>query len=211
MSRIQLKVVRLSSSSLCDEVLNDLLNYPKTSPPHGLGRFTYPMKERLQLNNDWWTSMDSLYNITVTLYLYLMITGPLSFQQGHKYSKSRPFQRSPILCKHVWIITDKKGCRNLCSRPQMPIWTKIRPKILIHAFFHMLVSFHLEKIDVIRGHSTTTWTEFCHFDPPNAWTIYTLSVDKNIHFLTPSPPHLLHVVIEWPLTTSCGASKALRS
>ena len=33
MSRIQLKVVRLSSSSLCDEVLNDLLNYPKTSPP----------------------------------------------------------------------------------------------------------------------------------------------------------------------------------
>ena len=32
----------------------------------------------------------------------------------------------------------------------------------------------------IRGHSTTTWTEFCHF-------------------LTPSPPHLVHVVIECPL------------
>ena len=26
----------------------------------------------------------------------------------------------------------------------------------------------------------------------------TLSVDKNRHFLTPSPPHLVHVVIEWP-------------
>ena len=32
---------------------------------------------------------------------------------------------------------------------------------------------------LIRGHSTTTWTEFCHF-------------------LTPSPPHLVHVVIQWP-------------
>ena len=84
-----------------------------------------------------------------------MITGPLSFQQGHKYSKrwvkAGLFRGpGPILCKHVWIITDKKGCRNLCSRPQMAIWTKIRPKILIHAFFHMLVSFHLGKIDVIR-------------------------------------------------------------
>ena len=26
-----------------------------------------------------------------------------------------------------------------------------------------------------------------------------LSVDKNRHFLTPSPPHLVHVVFEWPL------------
>ena len=30
-------------------------------------------------------------------------------------------------------------------------------------------------------------------------SFYTLSVDKNRHFLTPSPPHLVHVVIEWPL------------
>ena len=116
---------------------------PKRVPlhaPHGLGRFTYPMKERLQLNNDWWTSMDSLYNITVTLYLYLMITGPLSFQQGHKYSKrwvkAGLFRGpGPILCKHVWIITDKKGCRNLCSRPQMAIWTKIRPENPHPCFF----------------------------------------------------------------------------
>ena len=35
----------------------------------------------------------------------------------------------------------------------------------------------------VRGHSTTTWTEFCHF-------------------LTPSPPHVVHVVIEWLLISS---------
>ena len=40
------------------------------------------------------------------------------------------------------------------------------------------------------------------FDPPPPSCVdsfYTLSVDKNGHFLTPSPPHLVHVVIEWPL------------
>ena len=30
-------------------------------------------------------------------------------------------------------------------------------------------------------------------------SFYTLSVDKNKHFLTPSPPHIVHVVIKWPL------------
>ena len=30
-------------------------------------------------------------------------------------------------------------------------------------------------------------------------SFYTLSVDKNRHFLTPSPPHIVHVVIKWPL------------
>ena len=29
-------------------------------------------------------------------------------------------------------------------------------------------------------------------------SFYTLSLDKNRHFLTPSPPHLFHVVIECP-------------
>ena len=54
---------------------------------------------------------------------------------------------------------------------------------------------------LVRGHSTTTWTEFCHFltPPPCVDSFYTLSVDKNRHFLTPSPPHLVHVVIECPL------------
>ena len=57
------------------------------------------------------------------------------------------------------------------------------------------------KSSIVRGHSTTTWTEFCHFltPPPSCVdSFYTLSVDKNRYFLTPSP-HLVHVVIEWPL------------
>ena len=38
------------------------------------------------------------------------------------------------------------------------------------------------------------------FDPPPCVdSFYTLSVGKNRHFLTPSPPHLVHVVIECPL------------
>ena len=35
----------------------------------------------------------------------------------------------------------------------------------------------------IRGHSTTTWTEFCHFlTHPRVDSFYNLSVDKNRHF-----------------------------
>ena len=36
-------------------------------------------------------------------------------------------------------------------------------------------------------------------------SFYTLSVDKNRRFLTPSPPHLIHVVIEGPLEQNSGA------
>ena len=61
----------------------------------------------------------------------------------------------------------------------------------------------------IRGHSTTTWTECCHFlTPPcvdSFYTMnvdknrhfYTLNVDKNRHFLTPSPPHLMNLYRSW--------------
>ena len=47
-----------------------------------------------------------------------------------------------------------------------------------------------------RGHSTTTWTEFCHFLD----SFYTLSVDKKRHFWPPPPLHLVHVVVECPLS-----------
>ena len=40
-------------------------------------------------------------------------------------------------------------------------------------------------------HSTTTWTEFCHF----------------FHSLS---PHLVHVVIEWPLITLLDSEQQLR-
>ena len=43
----------------------------------------------------------------------------------------------------------------------------------------------------VRGHSTTTWTEFCNFlTPPLPSCVdsfYTLSVDKKRHFFTPPP------------------------
>ena len=54
---------------------------------------------------------------------------------------------------------------------------------------------------MIRG-QTTKWTKFCHFltpPPPCVDSVNTLSVDKNRHFLTPSHPHLVHVVVDWPL------------
>ena len=40
----------------------------------------------------------------------------------------------------------------------------------------------------VWGHSTTTWTEFLYPDPGQ----------KQI-FFDPLPPHLVHVVFEWPL------------
>ena len=64
-----------------------------------------------------------------------------------------------------------------------------------------------------RGHSTTTWKELCHcLTPPPTplcGQFYTLSVYKNRCFLIPFPPHLAHIVIEWPLT-NISLQKALQ-
>ena len=51
-------------------------------------------------------------------------------------------------------------------------------------------------IQQLRGQNFATfWPSTC------VDSFYTLSVDKNRHFLTPSlHPYLVHVVIEWPLT-----------
>ena len=50
------------------------------------------------------------------------------------------------------------------------------------------------------------------FDPPPSWVdrFYTLSMDKNIYFLTPSPTHLVHVLIEWPLMRHQRLGKSVR-
>ena len=43
---------------------------------------------------------------------------------------------------------------------------------------------------LLRGHSRTTWTKFCHCltHPPSCVdNVYTLGVDKSRHFLTPPP------------------------
>ena len=46
--------------------------------------------------------------------------------------------------------------------------------------------------------------------PPCADIFYALSVDKNRHFLTPSPPHLVHVVIECPLMQLFSADATMK-
>ena len=51
------------------------------------------------------------------------------------------------------------------------------------------------------GHSTTTWTEFCHFFTPLPLCgqfLYPECGQKQTFF---DPPHLVHVVIECPLRT----------
>ena len=54
----------------------------------------------------------------------------------------------------------------------------------------------------VRGHSTTTWTEFYDFfsPPPPAWTVFIPLAWTKTDILDPLPPHLVHVVIEWPLS-----------
>ena len=49
-------------------------------------------------------------------------------------------------------------------------------------------------------HSTTTWTEFCHFLTPSLRgnCLYPERGQKQT-FFDPLPPHFIHVVIEWPL------------
>ena len=49
----------------------------------------------------------------------------------------------------------------------------------------------LLRIPLMGGHSTTTGTEFCQFLYPVCGQKY--------NFFRPPPPHLVHVVIEWPL------------
>ena len=53
----------------------------------------------------------------------------------------------------------------------------------------------------LRGHSTTTWTEFCHYLTPIPLCgqfLYPECGQKQTFF---DPPHLVHVVIECPLRT----------
>ena len=111
-----------------------------------------------------------------------MISGcmqPSAFNDLISFYKSREVVGTPCL-----LGSKYKSFKFIEVLPQLCIWSATTN---LHA--------------IQRGHSTTWWTEFCHFltHPPNCRdSFYTLSVDKNRHFLTPSPPHLLHVVIECP-------------
>ena len=53
--------------------------------------------------------------------------------------------------------------------------------LIVCIFYTCLMKVCYDTLIEIRGHSTTTWTELCHF-------------------LAPSPPHLVYVVIECPLS-----------
>ena len=68
--------------------------------------------------------------------------------------------------------------------------------------FHMTKLRQLPKANMEGGIQQLRGQNFAIFAPPPACvdSFYTLSVDR--HFLTtsPLPPHLVHVVIEWPLS-----------
>ena len=72
---------------------------------------------------------------------------------------------------------------NFVKPQQCLIYLRLDLKLFICTNF---LAYMLE-CRLLRGHSTTTWTEFCHFRTPLPCvdSFYTLSVDKNRHFLTP--------------------------
>ena len=66
----------------------------------------------------------------------------------------------------------------------------------------MTLIFELCKMSKLpKGAFNNYVDRFCHFllPPLCVDSFYTLSVDKNRHFLTPSPLHLVHVIFECPL------------
>jgi hypothetical protein len=68
-----------------------------------------------------------------------------------------------------------------------PFLSDFKKKMVLKIDFYHYSTFLFshQKWLAIRGHSTTTWTEF--FDPPPLrGQFYTLSVDENRHILTPS-------------------------
>jgi hypothetical protein len=55
------------------------------------------------------------------------------------------------------------------------------------------------KTVIFGGHSTTTRTKFGHYLTAPGQFLYP-ERGQNRHFLTTSPHHLVHVIIEWPLS-----------
>ena len=76
-----------------------------------------------------------------------------------------------------------------------------RPPFLLPIILELIGIYPKKKSVGPRGHSTTTWTEICHFftPPPLRGQFLYPERGQKQTFLTPSPPHLVHVVIEWPL------------
>ena len=66
--------------------------------------------------------------------------------------------------------------------------------------WNYLASFKREVIQQLHGQNFAVF-----WPPPCVDSFYALSVDNNRHFLT--PPHLVHVVIEWPQRGRTGEKK----
>jgi hypothetical protein len=90
----------------------------------------------------------------------------------------------PILCALPAVVT----MRLLESVSLQPVTQRCSARV------------RKEWVRFIRGHSTTMWTEFCHFLTPLlcGQFLYPERGQKQT-FLTPSSPHLVHLFIEWPL------------
>ena len=69
----------------------------------------------------------------------------------------------------------------------------------LHLWFRNLLLDSLSKLGGIQQLRGQNFANFLPL-PSCVDSFYTLSVDKNRHFLTPSLLRLVHVVIEWPLT-----------
>ena len=70
------------------------------------------------------------------------------------------------------------------------------------AIFSAELCLFLQKL--VRGLSTTTWTEFCHSLTPPPLLGQFLYPERGQTLFDPLPPHLVHVVIEGPLNTQDG-------
>jgi hypothetical protein len=60
------------------------------------------------------------------------------------------------------------------------------------------------RFDFVKGAFNNYVDKILPFFDTCVGSFYTLSVDKNRHFLTSYPSHLVHVVIEWPKNSKKG-------
>ena len=129
-------------------------------------------------------------------YLRRRFFSPLNrgFAQGWPLPNG-PEKRQTNLVKSQQTLTKAKRIRNgSIFSSNFPIYDTI-------VTFCKSCEYEIVMLELQRGHSTTTWTDFCQsFNAPSPMLGQFLYPERgqNRHFLTPS--HLFHVVIEWPLS-----------
>ena len=118
--------------------------------------------------------------------LYFLLRNTLIFMHLHSGSKCLP----KVAC--LWSKMFQRVGMKEGGLPPPPAFPYLIPMVWRACDLNlvMITSLASKCQDFkLRGHSTTTWTEFCHFltPPPCVDSFYTLSVDKNRYCLTPSP------------------------